>query len=180
MTLLSIILLLPVFFAIHELEEIIMMQRWVSKNRSTLYDRYPKIGFIIRLMEKVNTRGITIIAAEEFVIVSACTFATAYTGNIVAWYCCLAAFGIHLVIHLFQFITWRRYIPAIVTSLLCLPYCIYAIYRISGLDPVIVSDRAKVLLSIYRQMSWICTYSAKDQVCELKELATGELAAQIS
>lgn len=133
MTLLSVILLLPVFFAIHELEEIIMMQRWVSKNRSTLYDRYPKIGFIIRLMEKVNTRGIAIIAAEEFVIVSACTFATAYTGNIVAWYCCLAAFGIHLVIHLFQFITWRRYIPAIVTSLLCLPYCIYAIYRISGL-----------------------------------------------
>lgn len=48
------------------------------------------------------------------------------------------------------------------------------LYRISGLDPVIVSDRAKVLLSIYRQMSWICTYSAKDQVCELKELATGE------
>lgn len=53
------------------------------------------------------------------------------------------------------------------------------LYRISGLDPVIVSDRAKVLLSIYRQMSWICTYSAKDQVCELKELATGELDAAL-
>lgn len=49
------------------------------------------------------------------------------------------------------------------------------LYRISGLDPVIVSDRAKVLLFIYRQMSWICTYTAKDQVCESKELATGEL-----
>ena len=38
---------------------------------------------------------------------------------------------IHLVIHLIQFLVWRRYIPAILTTLICLPYCIWAIRETS-------------------------------------------------
>lgn len=133
MNLIVVIFLLPVFFIIHELEEIAMIRKWIVRNSRELYCRFPKLSGIIGWMERVNTRSVAIIAAEELVIVLACTFTSAYTGNITAWYCCMAAFGIHLVVHLIQFIVWRNYIPAIITSLACLPYCIFALTCISDL-----------------------------------------------
>ena len=49
------------------------------------------------------------------------------------------------------------------------------LFRVSGLDPVNIRDKAKILLSIYRQMSWLCTVNAEEQICDLKNLATGSL-----
>lgn len=110
-----------------------MMKSWIVRNSAVLYRRFPKLSFAARFVESVTTRSIAIIAVEEFLIVLACTLFCMYSDTIAAWYCCLAAFGIHLVIHLLQFLVWRNYIPAIITTLLCLPYCVYAINSVSEL-----------------------------------------------
>lgn len=142
-----ILFLFPLFFLIHELEEILMMRSWIEKNSVAMYRRFPRFGRIIQMMKKVTGQKVAIIAFEEFLIVIVCTLVSVYTGNIAAWYCCLAAFAVHLLIHMVQFIVWRGYIPAIVTTLLCLPYCIgvicevpllftsgeWVIYTLSGL-----------------------------------------------
>lgn len=122
-----IVSLLPLFFLAHELEEIIMMRSWIDRNVSELYKRFSKLKHIIVWMEQVTTLRFIMIAAEEFIIVSLCTLSCLYYDKMVLWYCCLAAFGIHLAGHLLQFIVWRRYIPAIATTFLCLPYCVLAI-----------------------------------------------------
>lgn len=121
-----ILFLLPIFFMLHELEEIIGVRLWMDKNVAELYSRFPHFKPIIRRLDSITTSAFTVIVAEEFILVSFCTFLSAYTGNWIAWYSCLMAFGFHLVVHLFQFLLWRGYIPAIVTSLCCLPYCIWA------------------------------------------------------
>ncbi len=119
-------ILLPCFFFIHEMEEILMVPSWVKANSSVMYRRFPKFRYVIQKMERMTTWRFAAIAAEEFVIVSICTFISVQTGKLIVWYCCLAAFSIHLLIHFVQFLFWGKYIPAIVTSLFCFPYCVWA------------------------------------------------------
>ena len=128
---LYILLSLPIFFTIHELEEIIMVKSWITRNIPLLYERFPRLKPVISKMGLVTTQSFAAIALEELLIVIVCTAISLYTHNIIPWYCCLAAFVIHLVIHLIQFLVWRRYIPAILTTLICLPYCIWAIRETS-------------------------------------------------
>lgn len=122
-----VIFLFPIFFMIHEFEEIIMIEKWVAKNRSEITARLPKISSIVGNMLAIDTRRFSIIVAEEFFIVSVATVISAYFGNWILWYACLGAFGIHLTGHLLQFIIWRKYMPAIVTTFLCLSYCVWAV-----------------------------------------------------
>ena len=51
--------------------------------------------------------------------------------RIIYWYWILTAFSIHLIIHFLQFVIWKKYIPAIITTILCIPYCIFAIEKAS-------------------------------------------------
>lgn len=125
--------LLPFFFLLHELEEILMVCPWIKKNSTAMHRRFPKIEPVIRKMEQMTTPKFATIATEEFLIVFACTVVSIQTGNPVAWYCCLTAFGIHLIVHVAQSIIWRGYIPAIVSTTLCLPYCIWAIHKTASI-----------------------------------------------
>ena len=125
----TLLSLLPLFFLLHELEEILMVCPWVKKNCTTMYRRFPRWRHVIRKMEQMTIRRFATIALEELLIVSVCTFVSLQTENLTAWYCCLAAFGIHLIVHIVQFVVWRGYIPAIISTALCLPYCIWAIHE---------------------------------------------------
>ena len=102
-----ILLLFPIIFMIHEFEEIIMIEKWMNKNRSDFDRRFPRIA------QRMNK------------------FMDVLTNNIIYWYCILTAFSIHLIIHFLQFVIWKKYIPAIITTILCIPYCIFAIEKAS-------------------------------------------------
>lgn len=99
-----ILFLLPFFILLHELEEILMVYPWVKKNSTTMQKRFPKAKRIIRKMKQITRPHFTIIASEELLIVSACTFVSQQTGDLTAWYCCMAAFSVHLIVHIAQFI----------------------------------------------------------------------------
>ena len=47
------------------------------------------------------------------------------------WFAALAGYSVHLLIHIVQWIVYRKYVPVIITSLLTLPYCIYAFAEFS-------------------------------------------------
>ena len=126
-----IFILFPIFFMIHEFEEIIMIEKWMEKYCLDLCRRFPGISRHLSKLKGIDTRNFSIIVAEEFLIVSLLTIVSILTNNVVYWYCGLAAFSIHLIIHIFQFIIWKGYIPAIVTTIFCIPYCVIAIYKAS-------------------------------------------------
>ncbi|MCA9906905.1 MAG: HXXEE domain-containing protein, partial [Anaerolineae bacterium] len=37
----------------------------------------------------------------------------------------LAAFSLHLIVHIAQWLIYGKYVPVIITSILALPYCLY-------------------------------------------------------
>lgn len=121
---LILIYLLPILFMLHEFEEMVMLPAWIEKNEKELSRRFPALRSKLSFLQ---SPAFGIAVCEEFVIVSACTMATIITGNMLFWYICLLAFSLHFVAHIIQFFIIRKYIPAIVSTVLCLPYCVMAI-----------------------------------------------------
>ena len=54
--------LFPIVFVIHELEEILMLEKWKSGKVEMLSHRYPAIA---RMLSAMSRRGFALIAAEE-------------------------------------------------------------------------------------------------------------------
>ena len=89
--------LFPIAFMLHDFEEIIVLPKWMARNANILRTRFPFLKKQIAQLQGLSMTGFVIAVAEEF----------------------------HLLIHILQFIILKRYIPAIVTSFLCLPYAVY-------------------------------------------------------
>lgn len=125
-----LIALLPVIFLIHDFEEIIFQSEWISKNGDRLIKQFPLLKKPVGQLQKISIRGFTVAVAEEFIIIGAVTIYTLISGNLLLWTAVFMAFSIHIVIHLLQFAVIRKYIPALVTSILCIPYIIYTLSAI--------------------------------------------------
>ena len=127
-TLELLICLLPIIFMIHDFEEIILFKYWISKNKTFLINRFPQLSSrLLARFEKLSTSGFTLAVAEEFVLLSLITYSSIYFKFYYLWLSIFMVFFIHLIIHLIQWIILRKYIPAILTTILILPYCIYTL-----------------------------------------------------
>ena len=113
--------LFPVIFMFHEMEEIIGFKIFLKKNHDELEKRFPAI---LRCYKDFSTEGFALAVYEElFLCILICTLAY-FIDMPVLWYLWLGAFigcDLHFFVHLIQVSIFRRYIPACITSLLCLP-----------------------------------------------------------
>ena len=116
--------LLPIIFMFHDFEEIIFFKSWMIKNREKLSERFPKLSkrFIARF-ENLSVRAFSVAVAEEFVLLSIITVLSVVFENYLLWLGVFMGFFIHLLMHLVQWIVFRKYIPAIYTSVISLIYC---------------------------------------------------------
>ena len=74
--------LFPIVFVIHELEEILMLEKWKSGKVEMLSHRYPAIA---RMVSAMSRRGFALIAAEETVLTLAATAIALYGGWQAGW-----------------------------------------------------------------------------------------------
>ncbi|WP_434502042.1 HXXEE domain-containing protein [Prevotella sp.] len=122
---------LPIIFMLHDFEEILMMKPWVKKNEEYIYGRFPKLGpRLVSHLKDTSTEGFALCVAILFFMLGAVTLASLWEESYMLWMGIFMVFSIHIVVHIIQWIAFRRYIPAIITSLLCIPYCIYGIRQI--------------------------------------------------
>lgn len=132
---LLVVTLLPVVFMFHDFEEIIFVKSWFNKNGQWLAEKFPFLSkTFFSHIENTTTANFALMVAEEFILVSLITYWGILSGNYYLWLGVFMAFSVHIVIHLIQWIVVRRYIPVIVTSLLCLPYCIFGMMQILYLN----------------------------------------------
>ena len=117
--------LFPIAFMLHDFEEIIVLPKWMARNANILRTRFPFLKKQIAQLQGLSMPGFVIAVAEEFIIISGVSVYAVLTQHYFLWMALFLAFGIHLLIHILQFIILKRYIPAIVTSFLCLPYAVY-------------------------------------------------------
>lgn len=132
----TLLWLLPVVFMIHDFEEIIMMKPWLTRNRANLQKKLPLKAF--QQTEKHGSMSVPAFAlavAEEFVVLSAVTFAAVEWELYNLWAGFLIGFFIHLLLHIGQFIAFRKYVPVILTSIPAAIYCVVAVNDLNFAHP---------------------------------------------
>lgn len=137
--------LFPILFIFHDFEEIIFMEWWVSKNSQYLSERFPRLSKkLLPHFDNITTSSFALGVAEEFILISIITVVSYVTNWYILWVGFFIAFTLHLIIHCFQGLIFGKYIPAIITSIISLPICIYIINYVISLFPL----KAIVLYSI--------------------------------
>lgn len=118
--------LLPVVFMFHDFEEVIFMEDWYKRKSECLKIRVPRLyPMIDKMMRERTTSSFALSVFLMFLLVSAYTFISLIIGNYIIWWGAFLIFSLHLLIHITQSIIVRGYVPAVATSLLCLPYSIW-------------------------------------------------------
>lgn len=120
----EIIWLFPILFIVHDMEEIMGLDLWLKKNRTLLDRKYPKISSIYK---PYSTEGMTAAVMEEMVLCLVVCIVSRFTGFYGLWFGTFVAYTFHLIVHICQSIVIKKYIPAVVTSILCLPFSIWLI-----------------------------------------------------
>ena len=122
------LLLLPIIFIFHDMEEIVGIERFYSKNR-WLFERYPKI---LRSYKGLTHMGFSAAVYEEFIpFFGVSLLAYYFPGQVVfaLWYGIFVALAGHFLIHIGQALAIRKYIPCVITSLICLPVSIVILVK---------------------------------------------------
>jgi hypothetical protein len=141
----TIMWLLPVFFMIHDFEEIIMMRAWLERNAPELRLRFPTMGRrILPGMEKLSASAFALAVAEEFIILSVLTLISVELSLFALWAGILLAFFAHLIMHVIQWGVYKKYVPVIIT---CIPAGIYCIFALTSVS-------ARVTLNWWQVLAW--------------------------
>ncbi len=124
----AMVWLFPILFMFHDFEEIIFMQSWIGKNRNYLNHRFPALSKKLSShFDQITTSAFSLGVAEEFIIISIITVISYVNNWYILWTGLFITFALHLVIHCLQALIIRKYVPAVITSIICLPICIYII-----------------------------------------------------
>jgi hypothetical protein len=133
--------LLPVVFMLHDFEEIIMIKPWMNHHAPELQERFPRLAArFLTHFDRISTSSLALAVAEEFILLTLWTLVTVERGLYSVWAGVLLGFFIHLVVHLVQFIVYRGYVPAIITSALASLYCLGALYWLHASGSLIWSQ----------------------------------------
>lgn len=125
--------LLPIVFVIHDFEEIIMFKPWLRKNREMLQVRFPRLAArFLPHFETLSTFSFAFGVAEIFVLLAVLNTIAVEGSFYALWAGILIGFFIHLLLHVVQFIVYRKYVPVIMTSVLAAPYCLFALYTLNA------------------------------------------------
>ncbi len=124
------ILLLPIIFIFHDMEEIIGFGYFFKKNPD-LFERFPKVMDAYR---DFTTAGFALAVYEEFIPFFGVSLLAYYFPNEILyglWFGIFLSLAAHLLVHIGHAIYIKRYIPCLATSLICLPVSIAIIYKCS-------------------------------------------------
>ena len=114
------ILLLPIIFIFHDMEEIIGFG-WFFRKNPWLFDRFPKV---MNNYRGFTNEGFAIGVYEEFIpFFGVSLLAYFFPGKILfaLWFGIFVSLAAHFFIHIGHTIYIRKYIPCVITSVICLP-----------------------------------------------------------
>ncbi len=120
----EIIWIFPILFIVHDMEEIMGFELWLKKNRTLLDRKYPKIS---NRYKPYSTEGMAAAVMEEMVLCLVICIISRFTEFYGLWLGAFVAYTVHLIVHIGETIVIKKYIPAVITSIICLPLSIWFI-----------------------------------------------------
>ena len=170
------LLLLPIIFIFHDMEEIVGIE-WFYSNNAWLFERYPKI---LNTYKGMTHMGFSAAVYEEFIpFFGVSLFAYYFPGQVVfaLWYGIFLALAGHFVIHIGQALAIRKYIPCVITSLICLPVSIVILVKSA---PYIEWNAFAVALVISGILLMLANFKAAHMVMHYVNKRMGTAAGQDS
>ena len=119
--------LFPIIFIFHDMEEVIGFGIWLKKNEKMLAEKYP---FVQKAYKDFSTEGFALAVYEEFIVCVVFSALAEYTHMEIfrlLWLGGFIACTMHFVLHIGQCLVVRQYIPALITSMICLPVSVLII-----------------------------------------------------
>lgn len=138
-------------WAVHDLEEVVTIPRWVRTHVPELRERFPGVPERVwRGLTSVDRREFgTAVAAVAVVVAAAAADGWRTGGRSAAYRTALDGFGLHGLVHLAQAAAVRGYTPGSVTTpLVVLPFTLWArgrLRRAGALPPTRARDVARGL-----------------------------------
>jgi hypothetical protein len=145
--------LFPIAFILHDFEELILFEPWLKKNGAAILERIrgkaPK--FVERQIEAILHKSTTEFALPVlliFMLTCIASFLAAEYRQYTFFLIASSLFFLHGFIHLGQALLLRRYIPAVITSLLVvIPYGVFLFWRLLAAGMVSVPELLGYFLS---------------------------------
>lgn len=136
------VLLLPILFIFHDMEEIIGFG-WFFRNNPEVFERFPKIT---NAYKEFSTAGMALAVYEEFIPFFGISLLAYYLNNDVLytiWFGLLLSLTAHFIVHIGQSVFVKKYIPSLITSIICFPVSVIILincmqYMIFNLTAVIL------------------------------------------
>ena len=170
------LLLLPIIFIFHDMEEIVGIE-WFYSNNAWLFERYPKI---LKTYKGMSHMGFSAAVYEEFIpFFGVSLFAYYFPGQVVfaLWYGIFLALAGHFLIHIGQALAIRKYIPCVITSLICLPVSIVILVKSA---PYIEWNTFAVALVVSGILLMLANFKAAHMVMHYVNKRMGTAAGQDS
>lgn len=140
----SFFLLFPSIFMLHELEEILLVPRFMDRN--------PQLQR--RLLSGAFTSfRINAIIYQEFILLLIILGLSIYFESFDFYLTIIIAYIYHVIGHVFQSIFLRQYIPGVLSGIITAGYCTYQIYDAVSANYMLLAYSFLTLLIIFVNIS---------------------------
>ena len=127
------ILLLPLIYLFHDFEEIIGFG-WFFRKNPEVFTKYPRLTSAYR---GFNDVGMAVGVFEQLILFfGGLSILAYYFPNRVlygAWYAMLLGLTAHFIVHIGICVYIRKYVPSLITSVICLPIGILMLAKTAAL-----------------------------------------------
>lgn len=138
----------PILFIFHDMEEIIGFIPWYKKNKEILEQNYPKIS---NTYKDISTEGFAFAVFEELIFCIIICIISFLTNQYGIWLGVLIGCTLHFIVHIIQTLIIRKYIPALITSIIGLPVGFFIICR-----SIAILKYSLYVILIYSVIGIIC------------------------
>jgi uncharacterized protein with HXXEE motif len=153
-----LMMLFPVVFMFHDFEELCFLESWIRANADFLRNQFAGKNWLN--LEGYSTSAMGIGIMMMFLLVSF----TSILCVIYGWYALFAAamviFTLHNLFHIIQPFILRRYVPAMGSSIITLPYSLYVLNNMNHLNLFLWKDAA-ILSLLYGALTFLYLAAAK-------------------
>ena len=139
-----LMMVFPVVFMIHDFEELCFLESWIRKNADDV--RTKLTGNMWIRLEGYSTSALGIAILLMFLFVSLTSILSVALHLYTLFAAAMIVFAVHNLFHVIQPVILRRYIPAMGTAILTLPFPIYVLRTMNHFN--LFAWREAVMVSV--------------------------------
>jgi Protein of unknown function with HXXEE motif len=133
-----LMMMFPVVFMFHDFEELCFLESWIRKNADYLRNTF--LGKNWLRLEGYSTSALGITILLMFLFVAATSILSVIFNLYVLFAAAMIVFSVHNLVHIIQPLLLRRYIPAMGSSIITLPYSLYVLHTMNRLNLLVGRD----------------------------------------